>query len=93
MIKSFNSKETAKVWKGDFPKKLPESIQRKARLKLRMLHNSTSLDDLKIPPANRLEQLKGDREGQYSMRINSQWRICFMWNSGDATDVEIADYH
>jgi proteic killer suppression protein len=72
---------------------LPTDIQQVARRKLRMLNNAASLDDLRIPPANRLEALKGDRKGRYSIRINDQWRICFRWKASDAHDVEIVDYH
>lgn len=92
MIKSFGDKETRKVWGGHFSKELPQSIQRVARRKLRMLNNAVSLDDIRIPPANRLEALSGSRLGQYSIRINEQWRICFIWNDG-AEAVEIVDYH
>ena len=93
MIKSFRSKETEKIWNGEFSKKLPDDIQNIARRKLRMLNNSYSIDDLRIPPANRLEKLSGDRKGQYSIRINDQFRICFEWNDGDCFNVEIVDYH
>jgi len=93
MINSFKSKETQKIWHGEFSKKLPQHIQRKSRMKLRMLNNALTLDDLKIPPANCLEQLYGDRKGQHSIRVNSQWRICFFWKNGSAYDVEIVDYH
>jgi len=74
-------------------RRLPADIQPVARRKLRMLNNAASLDDLRLPPANRLEVLKGDRKGQHSIRINDQWRICFRWIDGDAHDVEIVDYH
>jgi proteic killer suppression protein len=93
MIKSFNSKETEKIWEGNFSKEYPNDIQNIARKKLRMLNNSFDLSDLRIPPSNRLEKLKGDREGQYSIRINSQWRIYFMWKNNDCYNVEITDYH
>lgn len=92
MIKSFRSKETRSVWEGRFSKRLPHDIQPVARRKLRMLNNAVTLDDLRIPPANRLEALSGGRAGQHSIRINDQWRICFVWNDG-AEDVEIVDYH
>lgn len=75
------------------PKKLPNQIQEIARRKLRMLNNAKAIDDLRIPPANRLEKLSGNREGQWSIRINDQWRICFVWDSGNASLVEICDYH
>lgn len=93
MIKSFNSKETEKIWNGEVSKKLPGDIQRIARRKLRMLNNSITMNDLKIPPANRLKALKDDRKGQYSIRINDQWRICFKWENGDCYNVEVVDYH
>jgi proteic killer suppression protein len=93
MIRSFKSKEAEKLFNRDRSKKLPGDIQRVALRKLKMLHRSGSLADLRVPPANRLERLKGRREGQYSIRINDQWRICFRWNRGDAFDVEIVDYH
>lgn len=93
MIISFRSKETEKVLNGEFSKKLPSDIQKIARRKLRMLNNSNSITDLLIPPSNMLEPLKGDRKGQYSIRINDQWRICFEWNNGHCLNVEIVDYH
>jgi len=93
MIKSFHSKETEKVWIGEVSTKLPPDIQRKARMKLRIINNSISLADLRIPPANKLESLKGGRKGQFSIRINDQWRICFKWNEGNAYNVEIVYYH
>lgn len=93
MIKSFKDKETLGVWEGRISRRLPTDIQGVARRKLRMLNNATLLDDLRIPPANRLEALKGRRKGQYSIRINDQWRICFVWSDGSVTDVEIVDYH
>ena len=93
LIKSFQGKETGKIWIGQRSRRLPQAIQQLARRKLRMLNNARSLDDLRIPPANRLERLKDDRAEQYSIRINDQWRICFAWKQGDALDVEIVDYH
>lgn len=93
MIRSFRDKETEKIFSRNRPRKLPQSIQQTAYRKLRMIHNSTNLDDLRVPPANRLEKLKGDREGQHSIRINKQYRICFEWSDGDAYNVEITDYH
>ena len=92
-IHNFIDKETGRIWLGEISRRLPTEIQSVARRKLRMLNNAHALDDLRIPPANRLERLKGDRAGQYSIRINDQWRICFRWRDGDACDVEIADYH
>ena len=89
MIKSFKCKETEKIWNEDFSKKLPQDIQKRALQKLRMLHVASVLDDLKIPPSNRLEVLTGDRQGQYSIRINDQFRICFRWLDNHSFDVEI----
>lgn len=93
VIKSFRDSETERIWLGEWSKRLPPDIQTVARRKLRMLNNARDLTDLRVPPANRLERLKGDRQGQHSVRINDQWRVCFRWSSGDAYDVEIADYH
>ena len=93
MIKTFKSKETEKIFARQRSRKLPQDIQQVAYRKLRMLNNALDLNDLRIPPANRLEKLKGDREGQHSIRINDQWRICFEWSEGDALNVEIVDYH
>ena len=76
-----------------FSRRLPGSLQRPALRKLRMLHRAVTIDDLRVPPANHLERLKGARRGQYSIRINDQWRLCFRWQDGDAFDVEIVDYH
>lgn len=93
MIRSFADKEAEKIWHGVASRKLPPGIQRVARRKLRMLNAAVTLEDLRVPPANRLEALKRDRKGQHSIRINDQWRLCFRWKDGDAHDVEIADYH
>ncbi len=93
MIRSFKSKEAQKVFNRDRSKKLPGEIQQVALRKLKMLNRSKNLQDLRVPPANRLERLKGSRKGQYSIRINDQWRICFRWDRGDAYEVEIVDYH
>lgn len=93
MIRNFKCKETELIWEGTISLRLPRDIQQVARRKLRMLHNAKSLDDLRIPPNNRLEALKGDRKGQYSIRINQQWRICFIWMNGVVEQVEIVDYH
>ncbi|RLB66242.1 MAG: type II toxin-antitoxin system RelE/ParE family toxin [Deltaproteobacteria bacterium] len=93
MIQSFKCKETEKIFNRVFSKKFPNDIQRVALRKLRMLNRSTILNDLRVPPSNRLESLKGNRKGQHSIRINDQWRICFKWRNGDAFDVEIVDYH
>jgi proteic killer suppression protein len=93
MIKSFKNKETEKIWNERFSKKLPVDIQKRALLKLRMLNSAEVLDDLKVPPKNCLESLKGDRQGQHSIRINDQFRICFRWLDNHSFDVEIVDYH
>jgi proteic killer suppression protein len=93
MIKSFRDTETEKIWNQEKSRKLPENIQQTALRKLFILNRAKDIDDLKIPPGNRLEQLKGDRKGQYSIRINEQWRICFSWSDSNAFDVEIVDYH
>lgn len=93
MIISFRDEATRQTWEGRVSRRLPQDIQAVARRKLRMLNNAAKLDDLRVPPANRLEALKGRRKGQFSIRINDQWRICFTWSDGRAGDVEIADYH
>ena len=93
MIVSFNCKETEKLFRGRFSRKLPQNIQRAAARKLEQLHAATLLDTLRVPPGNRLEALSGDRAGQHSIRINDQWRLCFIWRDGNAIDVEIVDYH
>ena len=93
MIKAFKDKETEKIFNGSFYKKLPHDIQRIAERKLIMLHHSVKLNDLSVPPSNRLKTLKGQRKGQYSIRINDQWRICFQWREDGVYDVEVVDYH
>lgn len=93
MIVSFGSKETEKIWDGNFVKGLPREVQEIGRRKLRMLNNSVNIADLRIPPANRLERLSGKWKDFYSIRINNQWRIVFKWNNGNALEVEILDYH
>jgi len=93
VIKTFKDDETEKVFRRQFSLKLPQSIQKVALRKLRMLNNDDSLADLRVPPANRLEKLSRERAGQYSIRINDQWRICFEWTDNNAYDVEITDYH
>jgi toxin HigB-1 len=93
VIISFRDDETAVVWSGYRSRKLPPDIQANALRKLRLLNNAKRLDDLRIPPANRLEALKGDRKGQHAIRINQQWRICFVWRENNAHEVEIVDYH
>lgn len=93
MIKSFADKETNRVYHQEFSKKLPQSIQRIALRKLMMIEAANRLEDLRVPPRNHLEALEGDRKGQHSIRINAQYRICFIWNGHDAENVEIEDYH
>ena len=93
MIQSFKCKETEKIYHRNFSKKLPHDIQRNAMKKLWMLDAAPDINSLRVPSSNHLELLKGDREGQYSIRINKQWRICFKWESGNAFKVEITDYH
>jgi len=93
MIKTFKCKETKKIFGREYSKKLPRNIQKVAFRKLRMIDRSITLIDLKVPPANRLEKLSGRRKGQYSIRINDQWRVCFKWIDNNALEVEITDYH
>lgn len=93
MIRSFASKETERLFERKFSKRLPQDIQRRARVKLEILDATEELDDLRIPPSNRLEKLYGNRKDQHSIRINIQWRICFKWHNGNAYHVEIVDYH
>lgn len=93
MIKSFGDKESKKIWDGIQSKKLPNEIQDVARRKLRMINNAQDINDLRIPPANRLEKLKSDLNEYYSIRINNQWRIIFKWISNDAYEIKIVDYH
>ncbi len=93
MIRSFGDKETEKIWEGIVSKKLPFDIQNVARRKLRMINSSQDINDLRIPPANRLEKLKGNLSSFYSIRINKQWRIIFEWKNDDAYEVKIVDYH
>lgn len=93
MIASFGSKETEKVWQGQRVSKIPLTVQEVGRRKLRMLNNAVGLADSRIPPANRLEKLSGDLKSFYSIRINDQWRVIFKWNAGNASEVEIVEYH
>ena len=93
MIRSFSCRETERLFNDETSRRLPTQIQRAARRKLLLLHQARRLEDLRAPPGNRLEALKGDRNGQHSIRINDQWRICFRWEAGDAYGVEIVDYH
>ena len=93
MIKSFANKQTESVYQRQIDKHLPKEMQQAALRKLRMLNNAKSIQDLRAPPGNRLETLKGERAGQYSIRINDQWRVCFEWRNDNAYEVEITDYH
>ena len=93
MIVSFGDKDTQKIWEGVRVKSLPTEIQEIGRRKLRMLNNSVDINDLMIPPSNRLEKLKGNLKNYYSIRINNQWRVIFKWNNGNASEVSIIDYH
>lgn len=93
MIKSFADRETESIWSGRRSRRLPAEIQTSALRKLRLINAANSLNDLRIPPGNRLEILKGNRSVQHSIRINDQWRICFTWREGEVHDVEITDYH
>lgn len=93
MIKTFKCRETEKIWNDEFSKKLPTEIQRLIRIKLRLLNHSTSIEDLRSPPGNKLEALIGDRQGQYSIRINQKYRICFRFINGDCFHVEVTNYH
>ena len=93
MIESFRCGETERIFRREYSRRLPTDIQKVAFRKLRMLSRSASIGDLRVPPGNRLEVLSGNRKGQHSIRINDQWRICFVWHNGAAHDVEIVDYH
>ena len=93
MITTFQDKETALIWGGERSRRLPPGIQAKALQKLRLLNAALNLSDLRVPPGNRLEALRGDRRGQHSVRINDQWRICFRWTEAGAENVEVCDYH
>ena len=93
MIQSFASDETERIWNGRRSRKLPADIQSRALAKLNMIDAAEALDDLKLPPGNRLHALSSDRAGQHSVSINMKWRICFLWKDGNAYDVEIVDYH
>ena len=93
MIRSFADEETERIWNGERSRKLPHDIQDRALIRLRMLNQAKTLDDLRSPPSNRLHALKDDRAGQHSISINRQWRICFVWRDGGADGVEITDYH
>ncbi|NLG01226.1 MAG: type II toxin-antitoxin system RelE/ParE family toxin [Lentisphaerae bacterium] len=93
MLESFKCGETERIFRREYSRRLPTDIQKTAFRKMRMLNRSSTIDDLRVPPGNRLEALSGNRKGQHSIRINDQWRICFVWRNGGAYDVEIVDYH
>lgn len=93
MIKSFRDRRTASLHEGIAVKGVPSDVLRRAVSKLFLIDTATRLDDLRVPPGNRLEALSGDRAGQHSIRVNDQWRVCFLWKDGDAHDVEFCDYH
>ena len=93
MIRSFGSKDTERIWHEQYVKRVDRTVQRAALRKLELLHAANDVEDLRIPPGNRLERLVGDRRGQHSIRVNAQWRICFVWREGGADDVELVDYH
>lgn len=93
MIRSFASRDTERIWNEQFVKAIDRNMQRTTLRKLELIHAAGSIEDLRVPPGNRLEQLRGDRKGQHSIRVNDQWRICFVWKDGGAEDVELVDYH
>jgi proteic killer suppression protein len=93
MIKSFRCGETEKIFHRESSRKFPHNIQQRAFMRLNSIDAAISIEDLKLPPSNRLESLKGKRQGQWSIRINDQWRICFIWRNGNAEKAEIVDYH
>nr|WP_120491958.1 type II toxin-antitoxin system RelE/ParE family toxin [Corynebacterium lactis] len=93
MIRSFGNKDTERIWHEQYVKRMDRSVHRVALRKLEMIHAAQDAEDLRIPPGNRLERLVGDRRGQYSIRVNAQWRLCFIWRDGGADNVELVDYH
>lgn len=93
MIRSFADKDTERIWREQYIKSIDRKVQRAALRKLELLHAAAVVEDLRIPPGNRLERLTGDRRGQHSIRLNDQWRICFIWKDGGAEDVELVDHH
>lgn len=93
MIRSFGNKDTERIWHEQYVKRVDRTLQRAALRKLELIHAAQDVEDLRIPPGNRLERLAGDRSGQHSIRVNAQWRICFVWTDGGAEDVELVDYH
>ncbi|WP_288813502.1 type II toxin-antitoxin system RelE/ParE family toxin [uncultured Corynebacterium sp.] len=93
MIRSFGSKDTERIWHEQYVKRVDRTVQRSALRKLELIHAAKDLEDLRVPPGNRLERLVGDRRGQHSIRVNAQWRLCFVWREGGAEDVELVDRH
>ncbi|QTX04214.1 type II toxin-antitoxin system RelE/ParE family toxin [Agromyces archimandritae] len=93
MIRSFDDKDTERIWNEQYVKRVDRNVQRATLRKLEMIHAANDVEDLRIPPGNRLEQLTGNRRGQHCIRVNTQWRICFVWRNGGAEDVELVDYH
>lgn len=93
MIRSFGSKDTERIWHEQYVKRIDKAVQRATLRKLELIHAAKDVEDLRIPPGNRLERLAGDRRGQHSIRVNAQWRLCFVWKEGGAEDVELVDYH
>lgn len=93
MIRNFGDKNTERIWQENYVKSIDRKVQRATMRKLELIHATQNIEDLRIPPGNRLERLVGDRRGQHSIRVNAQWRICFVWKDGGAEDVELVDYH
>ncbi|WP_344716497.1 type II toxin-antitoxin system RelE/ParE family toxin [Gordonia defluvii] len=93
MIRSFGDKSTERIWQGQYVRGMDRTVQRATLRKLEIIHAASDVEDLRIPPGNRLERLIGDRRGQHSICVNSRWRICFVWREGGAEDVELVDYH
>lgn len=93
MIRNFGDKNTERIWQENYVKSIDHKVQRATMRKLELIHAAQNIEDLRIPPGNRLERLVGDRRGQHSIRVNAQWRICFVWKDGGAEDVELVDYH
>lgn len=93
MIRSFGSKDTERIWHEQYVKRVDRTVQRATLRKLELIHAAKDVEDLRIPPGNRLERLVGDRRGQHSIRVNAQWRLCFVWRDGGADSVELVDYH
>ena len=93
MIRSFGSKDTERIWHEQYVRRVDRTVQRATLRKLELIHAAKDVEDLRVPPGNRLERLVGDRRGQHSIRVNAQWRLCFVWREGDADNVELVDYH